>query len=72
VSPELQTGHLPADAQSGNGGGPPEVTVIAASADVPSVLVPTTVSVPADEGVYTPDEVPIEPALPGATAHEPS
>jgi hypothetical protein len=65
VSDGLHTGHVPA--LHGEGGG--VLTLIVACAEVPSGDVPLTVSVPALDGVYTPDEAPIEPALPDTTAH---
>jgi hypothetical protein len=49
--------------QVGNGGA---VTVTLVLPELPSGNVPTTVSVPVPEGVYTPEAL-IEPVLPGAT-----
>jgi hypothetical protein len=43
--------------------------MIFAFAELPSGNVPLTVSVPTDDGVKTPDDAPIEPALPDTVAH---
>jgi hypothetical protein len=66
VSVGLQTGQLaPLHAD-----GPDDpVTVTVACAELPSGSVPLMDSVPAADGVYTPEEVPIEPVLPDATLH---